>query len=107
MVARSLTVIALTALFSVACVPRDRYDNAITDGKKAKDAFAQCQADRAKANAEIQRLNDALKQLQDLADQRDKALADAQVNAHDLQTKLDDATAVNAELKAAGKPPAK
>src|SRR5678815_3707474 len=98
---RSLSVLSLVTLLAVACVPERTYDAAVADGKKAKDAFAQCQADQAKASAEIQRLNDALKQLQNLADQRDKALADAQVNAHDLQTKLDDATAVNAELKTA------
>jgi chemotaxis protein MotB len=97
---RSLSILSIVALFGVACVPERTYDAAVADGKKAKDAFAQCQADQAKANAEIQRLNDALKQLQGLADQRDKALADAEVNAHDLQTKLDDATAVNAELRA-------
>jgi chemotaxis protein MotB len=96
---RLLFVVPVVAALA-ACVPERRYDVAVADAKKAQDAFSQCKADQAKANAEIQRLTDALKQLQDLADQRDKALADAQVNAHDLQTKLDDATAVNAELKA-------
>lgn len=91
----------LVAVLSTACVPHDRYDKAVNDAKTAKDAATQCAADRDKANAEIQRLNEAMKQLQALADERDKALADAQVNTHDLQTKLDDATAVNAELKSA------
>src|ERR1041385_3502563 len=96
---RLLFVVPVVAALA-ACVPERRYDVAVADAKKAQDAFSQCKADQAKANAEIQRLTDALKQLQDPADQRDKALADAQVNAHDLTPKLDDATAVNAELKA-------
>jgi chemotaxis protein MotB len=35
------------------------------------------------------------------AEQRDKALADGQVTSHDLQTKLDDATAQNEQLRTA------
>lgn len=90
----------LSAALATACVPRDRYDTAVADAKTAKDSATQCAADRDKANAEVQRLTAALKELQELADQRDKALADAQVTTHDMQTKLDDATAVNAELRA-------
>jgi chemotaxis protein MotB len=100
MTSRRFPALLLLTLFSTACVPRDRYDNAVADATKANDAATQCAADRDRANAEVQRLTEQLKQLQALADQRDKALADAQVNTHDLQTKLDDATAVNAQLRA-------
>jgi chemotaxis protein MotB len=101
MTSRRFPFLLLFTLLSTACVPRDRYDNAVADATKAKGTAAQCAADRDKANAEVQRLTEALKQLQALADERDKALADAQVNAHDLQTKLDDAIAVNTQLKSA------
>src|SRR5678809_537694 len=96
-----LSLFLLVTALSTACVPRDRYDKSVMDAKTAKDAATQCAADRDRANAEVVRLTEALKQAQALADERDKALADAQVNSHDLQTKLDDATAVNAELKTA------
>jgi chemotaxis protein MotB len=101
MTSRRFPLLLLAILLSTACVPHDRYDKAVADAKSAHDAATQCAADRDKANAEVQRLTEELKQLQALADQRDKALADAQVNAHDMQTKLDDAMAVNTQLKAA------
>jgi chemotaxis protein MotB len=101
MTSRRLTPLLLLTVLSTACVPHDRYDKAVADAKSARDAATQCAADRDKANKEIQRLTDELKQLQALADERDKALADAKVNAHDLQTKLDDAMAVNTQLKTA------
>jgi chemotaxis protein MotB len=96
-----IPLFVLVTALATACVPHDRYDKAVTDAKMAKDVATQCAADRDKANAEVARLTEALKQAQALADERDKALADAQVGTHDLQTKLDDATAVNAELKTA------
>src|SRR5215831_2821536 len=71
----------LAAALATACVPRDRYDNAVADAKTAKDAATQCAADRDKANAEVARLNDALKELQALADQREKAQAAADQRA--------------------------
>jgi chemotaxis protein MotB len=101
MTARRFPLFLLATLLSTACVPHDRYDKAVADAKSAQTAATQCAADRDKANAGVQRLTEELKQLQALADQRDKALADAQVNAHDMQTKLDDAMAVNTQLKTA------
>jgi chemotaxis protein MotB len=82
-----------------ACVPESRYDAALSDAKKAQTANQACSADAARMQAEIARLNDALKQASDLAEQRSQSLAQGEVTAHDLQTKIDDATALNEQLR--------
>ncbi|HVW30352.1 MAG TPA: OmpA family protein [Polyangiaceae bacterium] len=82
-----------------ACVPHDRYDAALKDAKAAHASADQLSADLGNARAEIDRLNAALKAAQDNVDARDKSLAQGEVDAHDLQTKLDDSTAQNEQLR--------
>jgi chemotaxis protein MotB len=89
----------LGLLVATACVPHDRYDAALKDAKGAHASADRLAADLAAAKAEIARLTEALKQIQANLDQRDRSLADGQVAAHDLQTKLDDATAQNEQLR--------
>jgi chemotaxis protein MotB len=90
----------LPAIFALeACVPHDRYDAALKDAKSAHASADKLSADLAAARAEIDRLNAALKASQDTVDQRDKTLAQGDVTAHDLQTKLDDSTAQNEQLR--------
>ncbi len=84
---------------STACVPHDRYDAALKDAKSAHTSADKLSADLAAARAEIARLTDSLKGSQNDVDQRDRSLADNQIAAHDLQTKLDDATAQNEQLR--------
>src|SRR5690242_21663835 len=86
-------------LASAACVPHDRYDAALKDAKSAHASADKLAADLAAARADIDRLNAALKASQDTVDQRDKTLAQGDVTAHDLQTKLDDSTAQNEQLR--------
>ena len=90
---------ALPVLLSLSCVPRDRYDAALSDAKNAKTNADRTAADLATARAEIARLNDALKKALASLDERDRGMAEGQVTAHDLQTKLDDATAQNEQLR--------
>src|SRR5215831_8246466 len=82
-----------------ACVPHDRYDAALKDAKSAHASADKFAADLTAARAENARLSEALKQAQAGVDQRDRSLAEGQVTAHDLQTKLDDATAQNEQLR--------
>ena len=94
---RHVPVLAVCALAS--CVPKGKYDAAVADAKSAHAAADQASADAADAHKKIDELNEALKAAQDLAEKRDQDLAQGQVSLHDLQTQLDDATAINQELK--------
>lgn len=87
------------ALLFAACVPQDRYDAAVKDAQQAHAQLTQCAGDMEKARADLARLNEALTQLQALADQEKKSLADSAGSARDLQAKLDNAIATNAQLK--------
>lgn len=94
---RHVPVLAVCALAS--CVPKGKYDAAVADAKSAHAAADQASADAADAHKKIDELNEALKAAQELAEKRDQDLAQGQVSLHDLQTQLDDATAINQELK--------
>ncbi|HEX4476317.1 MAG TPA: OmpA family protein [Polyangiaceae bacterium] len=94
---RHVPIIAVCALAS--CVPKGKYDAAVADAKSAHAAADQASADAADAHKKIDELNEALKAAQELAEKRDQDLAQGQVSLHDLQTQLDDATAINQELK--------
>jgi chemotaxis protein MotB len=94
-----VTLLLLPVVLALSCVPHDRYDAALKDAKDAHTSAERLAADLATARAEIARLNEALKQAQAAVDARDRGLAEGQVSAHDLQTKLDDATAQNEQLR--------
>jgi chemotaxis protein MotB len=94
-----VTLLLLPVVLALSCVPHDRYDAALKDAKDAHTSADRLAADLATARAEIARLNEALKQAQAAVDARDRGLAEGQVSAHDLQTKLDDATAQNEQLR--------
>src|SRR5260221_14757041 len=96
---RHFSSAGIAALALSGCVPHDRYDAAVKDAKGAHTAMDRCAADLASARADVARLTEALKQAQDAVDQRDRSLAEGQVSAHDLQTKLDDSTAQNEQLR--------
>ncbi|HVU03050.1 MAG TPA: OmpA family protein [Polyangiaceae bacterium] len=94
-------IVAAAVVLASGCVPHDRYDAAVSDARTAHLSADQCNAELAHAKEEIARLEGVAKEATARADQRDTDLAAAQVATHDLQTKLDDATAQNAELRAA------
>src|SRR5882672_609371 len=94
-----VTLLLLPVVLALSCVPHDRYNAALKDAKDAHTSADRLAADLAAAKAEVARLNEALKQAQDAVDQRDRSLAEGQVSAHDLQTKLDDSTAQNEQLR--------
>lgn len=101
---RSRTLVLSTLLLSLllvfpACVPTSRYDAAVNDAQAAQAEVARRAAQEVALRAEIDRLNHALAAAEALAAQRDKTLATAEGNSHDLQVKLDGAIAENDQLR--------
>jgi chemotaxis protein MotB len=98
----SLVVLALPATIALgACVSKNTYDGAVADAQTAHAQLA-AGADREKADeatiAKLQKdLTDAQAQVQD----RDQKLSDLSTSDHNLQAQLDEATAINAKLRAA------
>ncbi len=90
--------IVLAAL-AVACVPQDRFDAAVKDAQQAYAQLGQAAHELETTRAELTHLQDALRQAQALADEQTKALANATGTVKELQVKLDNAIATNAELK--------
>jgi chemotaxis protein MotB len=89
----------LTAIPVSACVPQGKYDVAVKDAQGAHDDARRCSADLATLHGQIDQLNAAIKDATDKAGASDRALADAQTTLHDLQAKLDGATAENEQLR--------
>ncbi|HTQ03044.1 MAG TPA: OmpA family protein [Polyangiaceae bacterium] len=80
-------------------MPTRRYDAALADAKKAKDATAACDAAVAKLTAELAEVKAELEQASDLAEQRNESLSQAQLDEQNLRAKLDEATALIEELR--------
>jgi chemotaxis protein MotB len=80
----------------VACISKDNYDAAVAD---AQQAHAQLQATEKARQAEeadlTQQLTDARQKLQDL----DQKLRDLSTTDHDLRARLDESTAIGAQLR--------
>ncbi len=90
---------AALATLVVGCVSQDRFDAAVKDAQQAYAQLGQCAQELQTARAELAHLQDALRQAQALADKQAKAIADATGTAKELEVKLDNAIATNAELK--------
>jgi len=89
-----------------ACVPQGKYDAAVadmqlarTDSQHVREELARCAADVAKTHAQVDQLNASIQDLQTRLADRDKALLSAQGSSHDLQAKLDGATAESEQLR--------
>ncbi|HXX70236.1 MAG TPA: OmpA family protein [Polyangiaceae bacterium] len=89
-------LILAPALVLAACVTTDKYEAAVADAQHARadlgDSEKARQADVAALN---QKLADAEAHAQDLAQQ----LSDLSTSDHNLQAKLDESTAINAQLR--------
>ena len=96
---RSAILLLLLVLAVDACVPKDKYDEALHDAEKARDQAMTCDTQATAAQAQLARLNEALVGARALADQRDEALTLAVGSSKDRQARLDEATAQNAELR--------
>lgn len=88
--------IVLVAAALAACVPQAKFDAVVQQAAKAKAESA----DRDKAaEAEIARLKAALADAEKASGERDAALAELRTGQHNTQTALDEATAINQQLR--------
>jgi chemotaxis protein MotB len=96
---KTSTAALAMGLLLAGCVPQAKYDAALKDGQSAQTSAQRCASDVAALHAQVDQLNGALKDAQAHAADDDRALAAAQASAHDLQAKLDGATAENDQLR--------
>jgi chemotaxis protein MotB len=98
----SLVVLALPATIALgACVSKNTYDGAVADAQTAHAQLA-ASADREKADeATLTKLQSDLTDAQAQVQDRDQKLSDLSTSDHNLQAQLDEATAINAKLRAA------
>jgi chemotaxis protein MotB len=92
------------AIVALGCiVPKPEYDAAVRDANQAKAALTAHveQADeRQKADqAQIKQLSSSLAATEKSLQEREQQLSDAGVTAHNMQAKLDEAVAMNQELR--------
>jgi chemotaxis protein MotB len=81
-----------------ACVPKNRFDAAVADGQATHTALA-ASLDREKtAQEELAKLRQELDAAQKAVQDRDQQLSDLSTANHNLQARLDEATAINAKL---------
>ncbi len=89
--------LALLVASPVGCVPQRRYDECVAATDKARaDLVLQQQADAARLLDLQQRIGAAQGALQE----RDSRLSDLTTSGHNLQAQLDEATAMNAQMRA-------
>lgn len=85
------------------CVSKGKYDEAIAEGKRLHAELDKTRADAAARvvadTNEIGRLNDALKAAEAAMQSRDDKLAELSTGSHNLQAKVDEATAINQQLR--------
>ncbi|HSY23246.1 MAG TPA: OmpA family protein [Polyangiaceae bacterium] len=98
--ARLFSLVAVVpALVLGACVPKGKYDDALTDAQGAHAALTSALAREKSADVQIAdlrtQLDDAQKQIQD----RDQKLSDLSTSDHNLQAQLDEETAIDAKLR--------
>ena len=89
-----ITTLVLSPL--VACVPTDKYAAAVTD---AQQAHAQLEASEKAHRAEEADLRQQLADAQQKSQELDQKLSELSTADHNLQAKLDESTAIGAELR--------
>src|SRR5512143_669641 len=95
-------ILVLAALLTTGCgVASADYESATRDADDARAEAQGCYARAQVQRARIALLVDELKRTKTLAADRDEELMGLRTTSKDLQTKLDDATAQNAELRRA------
>ena len=90
------TLVLFAALTMASCVPKARYDALEAQSAKAKtDADSRAQNDAA----EIARLKQALADAEKASADRDAQIAEIKTGQHNTQAALDEATAINQQLR--------
>src|SRR5271169_3594318 len=96
-------VLAASLISSGACVPKDRYDDLVRDAAtaqaKARDAAGEAARRNAAERADVTRLNEAVRALEQQMQEREGRIATLEGSGRDLQQKLDAETAEDAQLR--------
>ncbi len=95
-----LVVVVAPATALVGCVTKDKYEAAVQDAQKAQAALNAAQEQQKAKEAEIAALKQSLSDAQGQMQERDQKLSDLSTSDHNLQAQLDEATAINAKLRA-------
>lgn len=101
--ARRIVLVLAVVLASqslVACVSKGRFDAVAADAQTAHAALSDELVRDKIQQAEIAKLRQDLDDAQAQVQARDQKLSDEATSAHNLQTNLDEATAINAKLRA-------
>lgn len=95
--ARLAGALALAAAMGLGgCVRTDQYDAAVADAQHARDQLSDVEKARQAEEAALkEKLADAEARAQDLA----QKLSDLTTSDHNVQAKLDEATAINAQMR--------
>jgi flagellar motor protein MotB len=91
-----LALLAATSLGTTGCVLKKDYDKTVADAAQAK---AQADADHKADQARVADLQQQLAQLQGELQDRDTRLNDLTTTSHNVQAQLDEATAINQQLR--------
>jgi len=90
-------VVLMPACALAACVSKAKYDTVVADARSAHAQLTESEKARQAEEADFQqKLADAQAQAQGL----DRQISDLSTSDHNLQSKLDEATAINAQLRA-------
>jgi chemotaxis protein MotB len=93
---RRLALLALVCALAAGCVPKDKYDKLVVTSAKAQ---AQADERQKAADGDITRLEGQLKDAEAQSQDRDAQIADLSTQRHNMQASLDEATAMNQELR--------
>jgi chemotaxis protein MotB len=86
----------LCVVCASACVPKNKYDEAVAD---AQSVHAQLAASEKAREAEIAKLRQDLADAQTQIQERDQKLSDLSTSDHNMQAQLDESTAINSKLR--------
>ncbi len=94
-----LSLLALAAATQGACVPKTRYDALVAQNAQAAKAKDEADKRTLADQAEIARLKTAVEAAEKASGERDVTIADLRTGQHNTQAALDEATAINQQLR--------
>jgi chemotaxis protein MotB len=93
---KGLALAALVCVLAAGCVPKDKYDKLVVASAKAQ---AQADEKQKADDAQIAQLEAQIKDAEAQSQDRDAQIADLSTQKHNIQASLDEATAMNQELR--------
>jgi chemotaxis protein MotB len=96
-----LVLLVVLSLVFAGCVSQERFDLETKAANEARADALACHTAEQRDRADLAKLGADYSAAKDLVSTREKSLAEATASGRDIQTKLDEATAQNAELRKA------